>query len=203
MEASRLDPGTYEGTYKLVGGQLSLDFVNTVSWPGRSREHDWLDRPQNLTVWAVATGLIGEETRASLDARPRAVRERELAQAHDLRADLRALLVPLAEEGWPPASAVERLNERLAAACGRRRIDPVRREWMWLTPTSFAELAAPIVWNAAHVVTAVDRGRVRHCPSCDWLFHDTSRNRSRRWCDMADCGSRAKALSYYRRSRVR
>jgi predicted RNA-binding Zn ribbon-like protein len=34
---------------------------------------------------------------------------------------------------------------------------------------------------------------------CSWLFLDTSRNRSRRWCSMEDCGNRAKARRHYER----
>ncbi|MGH2393401.1 MAG: CGNR zinc finger domain-containing protein [Candidatus Limnocylindria bacterium] len=48
----------------------------------------------------------------------------------------------------------------------------------------------------------MDSKRLARCPSCDWLFHDTTRNRSRRWCDMADCWSRDKALRYDHRSKT-
>ncbi len=33
--------------------------------------------------------------------------------------------------------------------------------------------------------------------SCGWLFLDTTKNRSRRWCSMAYCGNRVKALRFY------
>jgi predicted RNA-binding Zn ribbon-like protein len=36
-------------------------------------------------------------------------------------------------------------------------------------------------------------------PACRWAFYDTTRNRSAVWCDMAACGNRAKARSYYAR----
>ena len=47
------------------------------------------------------------------------------------------------------------------------------------------------------------RSRVRACsnPDCRWLFLDRSKNRSRVWCEMATCGSRAK-MSRYRRRRT-
>jgi predicted RNA-binding Zn ribbon-like protein len=32
---------------------------------------------------------------------------------------------------------------------------------------------------------------------CGWLFLDESRGKRRRWCDMNDCGGRAKARRYY------
>ncbi|WP_344746998.1 CGNR zinc finger domain-containing protein [Streptosporangium vulgare] len=35
------------------------------------------------------------------------------------------------------------------------------------------------------------------CPSCYWLFLDTSKNGRRRWCSMTTCGSRDKARRYY------
>jgi predicted RNA-binding Zn ribbon-like protein len=41
--------------------------------------------------------------------------------------------------------------------------------------------------------------RLGECPSCGWLFLDTSKNRRRRWCSMATCGSRDKARRYYER----
>jgi predicted RNA-binding Zn ribbon-like protein len=40
--------------------------------------------------------------------------------------------------------------------------------------------------------------RFKACPGpdCGWVFWDTTRNRSRRWCDMAGCGNRAKAAAF-------
>jgi len=31
---------------------------------------------------------------------------------------------------------------------------------------------------------------------CAWVFLDTSKNHSRRWCDMKACGNRAKARRF-------
>jgi len=40
--------------------------------------------------------------------------------------------------------------------------------------------------------------RIKACPGpdCGWVFHDRSRNGSRRWCDMAACGNRAKGSAF-------
>ena len=53
--------------------------------------------------------------------------------------------------------------------------------------------------------TSLDRSRVRRCgsPRCVLLYYDTTKNRSRRWCDMAVCGNRAKANAHYRRAKHR
>jgi hypothetical protein len=42
-------------------------------------------------------------------------------------------------------------------------------------------------------------GRLKCCDHCRWVFHDTSKNRSGRWCSMAACGGRNKARAYRRR----
>lgn len=46
-----------------------------------------------------------------------------------------------------------------------------------------------------------DWSRVKVCaaPACRWAYLDSSRNRSRRWCDMADCGNRAKNRTWRER----
>ena len=202
MEPLPLDPGTYQGTYKLVGGELSLDFVNTVSWPGTGREHDWFDRPENVTLWAAEVHLIDDVVRHDFEesmSREVARWARELQALRDIRGALRDAISPLAHEGFPDRQSIDRVNRLLDRAGRRRSIDPTSLEWSWPAPANLTEMIDPVVWNAGDVLTRIDRSRLRYCPSCDWLFHDTTRNRSRRWCDMRDCGSRDKALRYYHR----
>jgi len=54
-------------------------------------------------------------------------------------------------------------------------------------------------------LTSEELDRVRECADdrgCGYLFMDTSRNRSRKWCDMRGCGNRAKAQRHYRRTQA-
>ncbi len=46
--------------------------------------------------------------------------------------------------------------------------------------------------------------RLKACrgEDCRWVYVDASRNASRRWCDMAACGNRAKSASFRRRHRT-
>jgi predicted RNA-binding Zn ribbon-like protein len=46
-----------------------------------------------------------------------------------------------------------------------------------------------------------DLARVKACHECGGTFFDASKNRSRVWCDMSSCGSRAKARAYRRRQK--
>jgi predicted RNA-binding Zn ribbon-like protein len=66
------------------------------------------------------------------------------------------------------------------------------------------ELMLP-VWamaqSAAGLLTSAAMEHVRACssPTCRWLFLDTSKNHSRRWCDMKLCGNRMKARRFQAR----
>jgi predicted RNA-binding Zn ribbon-like protein len=76
--------------------------------------------------------------------------------------------------------------------------------WEWHEADGSLELPVWMVArSAAELLTSDSLGRVRECAGekCDWLFLDASRNRSRRWCDMAECGNRAKAQRNYARRR--
>jgi predicted RNA-binding Zn ribbon-like protein len=63
-----------------------------------------------------------------------------------------------------------------------------------------------IVEAALDVLLTADLSRVHRCPvaegGCGWLFLDQSRNGSRRWCRMADCGATAKARRLTERRRA-
>ncbi|MGP3961981.1 CGNR zinc finger domain-containing protein [Nonomuraea sp. 3N208] len=77
-----------------------------------------------------------------------------------------------------------------------------------LGPYSAAGLAERALADAAgSYLTAAASGewsRVKACaaPDCRWAYLDSSRNRSRRWCDMAECGNRAKNRAWRQRQAV-
>jgi predicted RNA-binding Zn ribbon-like protein len=191
MEELRLNPGDYPGSYKLIGGRLSLDFVNTISWPNTDRRHDWLTTPGNVSMWLEAVGLPATEADQS-----------DLTNVNAIRNAVTEMLRPLAHNSQPTLAAGERFNRFLTRAQARRRIDPVNLTWTWKPPKRTSDLLDPVLVDAADLITTNNHDRLKHCPSCDWLFEDHTRNRRRRWCDMADCGSRAKARSYYNRNKT-
>jgi predicted RNA-binding Zn ribbon-like protein len=97
------------------------------------------------------------------------------------------------------------LNTALARALAQVRLDTTAegcvRVWAG-DSDQLDRMLWPVLRSAMDVLTsAEERGRIHKCesPTCDWLFLDASRNRSRRWCDMKSCGNRAKARRYYAR----
>ncbi len=201
MKPIALDPGNYTGTYKLVGEEISFDFINTISWPDSEWRHDWLNVPKNFILWAVAAGVINKRQAKTLAARSKTELEKELRHVLTIRSDLAKVLTPLAFNKKPAEGAINKLDKLIHQVNDHHSLDPRRYNWVWDEPHSFNEVLAPVIWNAGQVLTESDHSRIRHCPSCNWIFFDTTKNRSRRWCDMDDCGSRDKALRYYHRQK--
>ena len=61
----------------------------------------------------------------------------------------------------------------------------------------------PIIRSAFEILTSDELRKVKTCAdsACGWLFLDFSRNQSSRWCDMKDCGNRAKATRFYQKKK--
>lgn len=62
---------------------------------------------------------------------------------------------------------------------------------------------ATLVAALATVLITGEVERVKRCPAedCGWVFWDSTKNRSRRWCSMRVCGNRNKARTFASRNR--
>ncbi|MGH7566474.1 MAG: CGNR zinc finger domain-containing protein, partial [Gemmatimonadota bacterium] len=101
-------------------------------------------------------------------------------------------------------SGLEGLNAELAEALAHARVSPRGEGFILGWDEGAAQLDAPL-WRVAHsameVLLEADLSRVGECDSdtCGFLFLDTTRNRSRRWCDTRVCGNRARVRRHRRR----
>ncbi len=200
----------------LVGGHPALDLVNTVergapAATGEPRDH--LADPPTLLGWARRVGVVDDrEARAVADSweRDPGSAQAALAAAREVREALHVAL--LAAMGVEPsgAGARERLRERWAAGLARSRLtlEPGRASAARLVvgtapATLIADRAAV---GAVEMLCGAELARLRRCPpdagGCGWVFLDRSRNGSRRWCRMADCGTTVKARRLTERRRA-
>ena len=102
---------------------------------------------------------------------------------------------------------LEILNEELAGAMARSQVVPTDSGFTWLWAEGGKALDCvlwPIARSAADLLTEGPLLAIRRCEGrgCGWLFLDTSRNRTRRWCDMRICGNRAKARRHHERMKA-
>jgi predicted RNA-binding Zn ribbon-like protein len=192
----------------LVGGRLCLDFANTVAWRGEETVDDRLTGYPALAWWGERAGVVDA---AATDALLRAA-EREPGAAEGvfrravaLREATHRLFAAAARGAEPAAADLELLNAELARGLAHVRLERAAPgyAWGWEEGAALDRVLWPVARSAAELLTSPELARVGTCASesCGWLYLDTSKNHSRRWCDMRDCGNRAKVRRHYRRAR--
>jgi predicted RNA-binding Zn ribbon-like protein len=157
----------------VIGGRVCLDFVNTVDTHDTYVDEKLKAYP-DLVWWALRIDLLDEFA---------AARAGEHAEGADVGV----------------------LNGALSRTLGHLRVEQGDDGfgWGWEEGVDLERVLWPVVRDAAELLVGGELRRVGRCcgDSCDWLYLDTSRNRSRRWCDMQSCGNRAKARRHYHRAR--
>jgi predicted RNA-binding Zn ribbon-like protein len=194
--------------YDPVGGNLALDLANTANRRSPERR-DKLHAYEDVVVWEERTGLVGagraKALRAEAARRP-AQAEVVLARTAELRETIYRIFSAVGAGADPAPRDVHTLDAYVREGAAHRRLDRGAERWIWKWERGEEPLAQhlwPTAWAAAELLTEGDLARVKECDNetCSWLFVDMSKNRSRRWCDMKDCGNRAKARRHYRRTK--
>ncbi|MDQ6787983.1 MAG: CGNR zinc finger domain-containing protein [Acidobacteriota bacterium] len=202
--------------FKLIGGNISLDFVNTVngriSSSNKKNGRDYYDafpsdKMENyadLVGWSLKAGLINKGEAKKLlqlgNDKPRSA-DAVFKRALNLREGVYRLFKSVVEGWQPEAVDLEKLNRELSIARRHQRLSTVKNgfafEWI-----NRAEALDAMLWQISESATDLfingDLTRIRRCVNdvCNWLFLDTSRNRSRQWCVMNDCGNVAKVRRF-------
>jgi predicted RNA-binding Zn ribbon-like protein len=195
--------------FDFLGGRLAIDFVNTVSGKRLLAPVERLHDYEDVLSWAEQIGIATPARTKALRRAARAhPREAELvfARAKELREALFRIFSALAAHERPAGADLELFNRELAEAFSHLRVAESGGGFAW----SFCEEEAlesvlwPVARSAADVLMKDDPARVRMCEApdgCGWLFYDETRNATRRWCSMKDCGNRAKARRHYAKSK--
>ena len=192
-------------TFEFVGGALCLDFVNTVGSRAAGGSHiEHINDYNDLIEWARQGGMISEARAKQLlahAARKPNIARRVLGEALELREAIARATADLAAERRPAAADLAAINAALPRALAHLEIVPSDHGFDWRfreVDDALDSVLWPVVRSAADLLLHAPP-RIGKCESdtCGWLFVDTSRNHSRRWCTMDDCGNRAKARRHY------
>ena len=186
---------------------MALDLANTLGGMHTSPTHEHLVEYGDLVEFGRSAGTLSSSQARRLaeeagrqPARAAAV----LRRATALREAIWRVFDAFAKKGRAEASDLALIHQEELAALTHARFQQVgsgvRYEW------SDALLLERPLWEIARSAADLLRSnedliRVRECGSatCEWLFIDRSRNHSRRWCDMNDCGNVAKARRFRQR----
>jgi len=206
------------GDLALLGGRLCLDFANTVDRSARDeRRHEYMGGYTDLVAWGRHAGVLTEDEAGRLlegaEGRPWEAGD-VFRRASALRDAVQEVFYAIASGKEPPALKLGVIEEEFREALAHSRITRSEGGFEWTSEAS-KRGAGPLdeaLWSVARSAEDLltssapsELGRVRRCPGdegrCGWLFLDTTKNGTRRWCSMAGCGSRAKMRRLYRRRR--
>jgi predicted RNA-binding Zn ribbon-like protein len=174
--------------------ELLIDFLNTVDVE-------------------VGTDLLGDDVQWSEWARARGLAPGDRALARAARDGLRQAATHAVAPPEAPGTAGQVVSDPTAVPAGTAvpaavPALPLHVSWATAGPeltgapgvggpdAAGTALAAAVVLNVQGRLV-----RVKICPAdgCAWAFYDRSRNSSRVWCSMAECGNRAKTRAFRER----
>jgi predicted RNA-binding Zn ribbon-like protein len=195
-----------------VGDHLAIDFLNTWAAPD-GVVVECLNSGADVLAWLEAAEAVDAAVLEQYRTAPAADLDRLVGDARALR-DWWMGFVHRHEGSQLPVDSLHELgtlNDALAtdrrfhtvelAAAGSDHPFTLTAERRWQHP---ADLILPIADAIADMVVNGDFALVRTCASsrCTLHFYDRTKAHSRRWCDMAVCGNRAKAAAHRSRRRT-
>jgi predicted RNA-binding Zn ribbon-like protein len=195
---------------RLLGGRLCLHFVNTVEGPISDRPLDFLGGYTELARWGWHAGVLQEAEVERLTAGAEREPEGAVAvfrRAVALRDATDRVFRAIAHSKMPHERDLACVWKEYVAAVANARLTPTGDGYGWSwegKPDDLSRPLWPVARSAVNLLTGGDLSRVKECPGaddCGWLFYDTTRNGTRRWCSMEGCGSRVKMRRYYARRR--
>ena len=183
-----------------------MDIVNTRTGPkAGAPDGDVLGTYDDVVAWSEHLGTIATRDRERL-RRDAARRPAEAAAAFEraiaTRDAIDRVFRALAKGDEPRETDLRRLADDEADGLSRARLVPGGGyHWSWDEDIGLERPLWPVVHAAIALMTAGPLDRVKGCASCRFLFVDESRNHSRRWCAMEDCGTQDKMRAYVARRR--
>jgi predicted RNA-binding Zn ribbon-like protein len=205
-----------------ISDDLALDFLNSIATPW-GEEIEWLATGGDLVAWLEAAHAVPATVLAQFRKRTGSRALDSVAfQARELREWFRIFVrnhagKPLAASALRELAPLNQLLERDEAyrqieiappSHGGENDGDEQRGLRWRAMRRWHSpkaLLLPIAEAIGELVCRKDLTLVRRCEglTCTMWFHDVSKGHARRWCSMAVCGNRAKAVAHRARARQR
>ena len=189
---------------------VCLQFANTLEWHASEHPLENLATENALLDWAQSVELLTPKQIISLKgtiSRDPRKAETWFRGMKDFREVIYRVFAAIAHQNPPDPKAllvITSIHKRLMQDASLVKKDD-HFEWGWIGKYSDLDnILWLIVQSSLNLLSSPDLKHVKECADdrgCGWLFLDTTRNHSRVWCDMKDCGNRAKARRHYHRIR--
>jgi len=189
--------------YELIAAHPVLDLVNTLDWRFRDgNSEELLDTHRNLLRFLEQSGLLtpGQTGRMARGVSGKDT-SRIVEAVRELREAVAEVLYAMLDRRKPTAASIKTLEACFKAASKHQSLSWSDSGLIWDWPLIASSPDLPL-WilslSASKLLTSNEIEKIRACdnPECRWLFLDTSKNHTRRWCDMKICGNRMKARRF-------
>ena len=174
--------------HHLIGGELCLDFANTLYGHTES-VHEYLFDYRDLVLWSRHVGVLSPQKAGMLLSRweqAPAESEAVFCQSIQIRETIFRVFASLAHAESPQEDDLVRLHQAWLESQSHTRLERTEAGFTlgWENVDALDVMLWPIMRSALELLTSNELKRVKQCGRCDWLFVDHSRNQKRRWCSI-------------------
>jgi predicted RNA-binding Zn ribbon-like protein len=193
---------------RLDGGNLSLNFVNTIHDRYEEPYKDYIRHYLDLITWAHFANAINSSQKKKLLQISRE-NQGEANQTYkdsiQLREAIYEYVVSLINRDEVPPANTQLINQWISRAFSNLELTQLDNSFVldWKAENFGLESVLwPITRSFVDLITSDARDRIKLCSNCGWVFVDNSKNKSRRWCSMETCGNRVKARRHANKIRT-
>jgi predicted RNA-binding Zn ribbon-like protein len=178
------------------GGKCCIDFCNTFDHFHSPPAYDFIPDFTSALQWGGAADILPPSLQGISNFNKRDFKR--LLEARSLIFDI---LAPFSKDSHPSAADLAAFDHFLQETSSQMGIVPGKDGYSLacLAADPLIRILCEVVHSTAELLLSNQPKRVKQCKECGWLFYDSTRNLSRRWCDMQTCGNKAKARRHYKR----
>jgi predicted RNA-binding Zn ribbon-like protein len=190
-------------SFELIAGHPSLDLVNTLDWRFRDNgAEELLAGYDDLLSFAAQSSILSQkQIRHIVRTANGSAAAQAIVACRELREAAAEIFYAVVDDRTPPTSQIKIVEKFFKEAREHQQLvwSGSRVAWEWPSSDYGPDLPLWILSvSTARLMLSEDMRLLRACekPDCRWLFLDTSKNHTRRWCDMKICGNRMKARRF-------
>jgi predicted RNA-binding Zn ribbon-like protein len=186
------------GHFEWSGGHPALDFVNTLDERPFDQPIENLGTYCDLVLFTELAGLVETGLAAVLRTLTGSACSRVAKCARELREHTHNVLAAIDKQQPVSESDLDAIVSAARAARAARVLVVSTSgnlvDYRWSRPTTTKTPLHACALAVEHLLTGVERGRIRKCSAsdCGVYFVDTSKGHRRQWCSMDNCGNREK-----------
>ena len=170
-----------------------VDLINSEEWDTYGKRTDWIEDASWLPFFLQQWRFAAPGGRTTFP----------MAKFKSLRGALRKSCQAIWAGRRLPETELRALNSALNVMGKRQLLQDQSGMQVDFVPQSegWGSILAQIALSFANLVTSENRQRIKIClnEDCRWVFYDTTKARTRRWCSDKVCGNRERV----RRARAR